>query len=105
MTRSYAPLLLFLAAIWGASYLFIKVGVRDFEPSFFIDMRLWIAGLLLFAFLALREGGREAVVAVRSTWREGLIFGTINGALPFMPAFAAPYDVPFAITRSPLRYT
>jgi len=83
MTRSYAPLLLFLAAIWGASYLFIKVGVRDFEPSFFIDMRLWIAGLLLFAFLALREGGRAAVVAVRSTWREGLIFGTINGALPF----------------------
>ena len=83
MTRSYAPLLFFLAAIWGASYLFIKVGVRDFEPSFFIDMRLWIAGLLLFAFLALREGGREAFVAVRSTWREGLIFGTINGALPF----------------------
>ena len=83
MTRSYAPLLFFLAAIWGASYLFIKVGVRDFEPSFFMDMRLWIGGLLLFAFLAVREGGREALVAVRSTWREGLIFGTINGALPF----------------------
>ena len=33
MTRSYAPLLFFLAAIWGASYLFIKVGVRDFEPA------------------------------------------------------------------------
>src|SRR4029077_10967542 len=83
MTRSYGPLLLFLAGIWGASYLFIKVGVRDFSPSFFIDMRLWIAGLLLLAFLSVREGVRPALAGVRSTWREGLIFGTINGALPF----------------------
>jgi drug/metabolite transporter (DMT)-like permease len=83
MSRSYAPLLLTLAAIWGASYLFIKVGVRDFEPSFFMDMRLLIGGALLLVFLAAREGGRNALVGVRDTWREGLVFGTINGALPF----------------------
>ncbi len=58
MTRSYGPLLFFLAAIWGASYLFIKVGVRDFSPAFFIEMRLVIGGLLLLAFLAVREGVR-----------------------------------------------
>ncbi len=52
MTRSYGPLLFFLAGIWGASYLFIKVGVRDFSPSFFIELRLLIGGLLLLAFLA-----------------------------------------------------
>jgi drug/metabolite transporter (DMT)-like permease len=83
MARSYGPLLFLLAAIWGASYLFIKIGVRDFEPSFFITLRLLIGGVLLFAFLAAREGGREALTSVRSTWREGLIFGTINGAVPF----------------------
>jgi drug/metabolite transporter (DMT)-like permease len=83
MTRSYGPLLFFLAAIWGASYLFIKVGVRDFEPSFFVTLRLLIGGALLFAFLAAREGGREALTSVRATWREGLILETINGALPF----------------------
>jgi drug/metabolite transporter (DMT)-like permease len=83
VTRSYAPLLFFLAAIWGASYLFIKVGVRDFSPAFFIELRLLIGGALLFAFLAAREGGRQALAGVRGTWREGLIFGTINGALPF----------------------
>ena len=32
MTRSYAFLIGLLAAIWGASYLFIKVAVRDFPP-------------------------------------------------------------------------
>jgi drug/metabolite transporter (DMT)-like permease len=83
MTRSYAPLLLTLAAIWGASYLFIKVGVRDFEPSFFIEVRLLIGGALLFAFLAAREGTRQALAEVRGAWREGLVFGVINGALPF----------------------
>ena len=55
MTRSYGPLLLFLAGVWGASYLFIKVGVRDFSPSFFIEMRLLIGGLLLLAFLSVRR--------------------------------------------------
>ena len=29
MTRSYAPLLLTLALIWGGSYLFIKVAVYE----------------------------------------------------------------------------
>ena len=81
VTRSYAPLLLTLAAIWGASYLFIKVGVRDFEPSFFIELRLLIGGVLLFALLAARQGTREALADVRGAWREGLIFGVINLSL------------------------
>ena len=33
MPRGYVPLLLLLAALWGASYLFIKVGVRELEPA------------------------------------------------------------------------
>jgi drug/metabolite transporter (DMT)-like permease len=83
MTRSYTFLLGVLAAIWGASYLFIKVGVRDFEPTVLMTLRLLIGGLLLLAFLVAREGGREAVVQVGRAWKPGVIFGTINGALPF----------------------
>lgn len=83
MTRAYGPLIFLLAAIWGASYLFIKVGVRDFEPTVLMTLRLLIGGLLLFAFLSAREGGRQALVAVRGAWRPGLVFGVINGALPF----------------------
>ncbi len=54
MTRSYAPLLLLLAAIWGASYLFIKVAVRDFEPTVLVTLRLLIAAACLVGFLAVR---------------------------------------------------
>ena len=83
MTRRYGPLMLVLAAIWGASYLFIKVGVRDFEPTVLMTLRLLIAGLLLFAFLAATTGAGNALQGVRMAWRDGLVFGAINGALPF----------------------
>jgi drug/metabolite transporter (DMT)-like permease len=83
MSRSYAPLLFVLAAIWGSSYLFIKVGVRDFEPTVLMTLRLLIGGLILLGFLAAREGGGEAIAAVAGAWRPGLVVGTINGAIPF----------------------
>jgi drug/metabolite transporter (DMT)-like permease len=83
VSRSYVPLLLVLAAIWGASYLFIKVAVRDLEPTVLMTLRLLIAAPPLFAFLAVRSGTREAVAQVAGVWREGLVFGVINGAVPF----------------------
>jgi len=76
-------MLVALAAVWGSSYLFIKVGVRDFPPTVFVDLRLLIGGLLLFGFLVARDGTRKAVADLRSTWRDGLIFGTINGVIPW----------------------
>jgi len=83
MSRRYGPLILTLAAIWGASYLFIKVGVRDFEPTVLMSARMLLAASLLVGLLVVREGGRAAISKVAGAWREGLIFGVINGALPF----------------------
>ena len=83
-SHGYVPLLLTLAAIWGASYLFIKVGVRDFAPTTLMSLRMLIAGVALFGFLCLREGGaRTAAVDVRGASRPGLVLGIINGAIPF----------------------
>ncbi len=81
--RRYVPLLLFLSALWGASYLFIKVAVRDLEPATMMALRLVISSPLLFAVLATRSGGRHALAQVRGAWREGLVLGVINAALPF----------------------
>jgi drug/metabolite transporter (DMT)-like permease len=84
VTRAYAPLLVLLAAIWGSSYLFIKVGVRDFEPSVLVTLRLLVAAALLVAFLGGRVGVRTALAQVGGAWREGLLYGFVNGVLPFM---------------------
>ena len=48
MTSRYWPLLLTLASLWGASYLFIKVGLEDVEPVFLVWVRLALAYGALF---------------------------------------------------------
>jgi drug/metabolite transporter (DMT)-like permease len=83
MFRRYGPLIFTLAAIWGSSYLFIKVGVRDFEPTVLMTMRLLLGGLILLGFLAAKDGGGVTLAAVAGAWRLGLVVGTINGALSF----------------------
>jgi drug/metabolite transporter (DMT)-like permease len=83
MTRAYAPLLLLLAAIWGASYLFIKVAVEDFEPTVMMALRLLIAAPPLIVYLALRDGTGRALREVIGAWRPGLWMGVVNGAIPF----------------------
>jgi drug/metabolite transporter (DMT)-like permease len=83
VTRAYVPLLLVLAAIWGASYLFIKVAVRDLEPAVMTSARMLIAAPLLIGFLAVRGRPRTALSQVAGAWRPGLVYGVVNGALPF----------------------
>ena len=61
--------LLLLAALWGASYTFIKLGVATIPPVTLIAARTLIAGLLLLAILrarGLRMPGDAA------TWRRFL---------------------------------
>lgn len=78
----YWPSLLLLAAIWGGSYLFIKVAVEDIPPAAMTELRLLIAGALLTAYLALRVGARGSVEELRAAWLPCLVLGTINAALP-----------------------
>jgi drug/metabolite transporter (DMT)-like permease len=79
VNRRYVVLLLVLGAIWGSSYLFIKVGVRDLSPAALIEIRLLCAAPILLAFAASRYGWR----AIARAWRPGLVLGTLNAAVPF----------------------
>jgi drug/metabolite transporter (DMT)-like permease len=79
----YWPLLLSLAAIWGASYLFIKVAVEDIEPTPMMSFRALVAGVMLLAYLLVVLGARPALGALRTHWRPSLVLGAINAALPF----------------------
>jgi drug/metabolite transporter (DMT)-like permease len=79
MKQRYAFYLFVLGAIWGSSYLFIKVGVRELSPAVLIDLRLLCATPLLLAYAARRHGWG----ALAAAWREGLVLGVINAAIPF----------------------
>jgi drug/metabolite transporter (DMT)-like permease len=80
MRRSYLPPLLLLSAIWGSSYMFIKVGVRDFSPAAMVELRLLLAGFVLVSVVAARGGTRD----VRPALAPGAFVGVVGMALPFL---------------------
>ena len=72
-----------LAAFWGASYMFIKVAGRAFEPATMIMLRLLIASSLILVVLALQRGWTATVAEMRALGWEGFALGVVNGAIPF----------------------
>jgi drug/metabolite transporter (DMT)-like permease len=77
-TRDLAELLL-LAAIWGASFLFMRLGAVDFGAAPLVFLRTAGAALLLLPLVHWR--GEAA--ALRRHWRPIAAVGIVNSALPF----------------------
>jgi drug/metabolite transporter (DMT)-like permease len=73
-------LLLILAALWGASYLFIKIGLDDLSPAGVVFTRTALAALVLMP-IAIQRGGMAPL------WRRapGLFaLGAVQVAAPFL---------------------
>ncbi|MGZ8688187.1 MAG: DMT family transporter [Gaiellaceae bacterium] len=84
MSRSYWPLILVLAALWGASYLFIKVGVDGgFSPGALMAARALLAGAVLLGYLVATLGAASAAAQLAGSWRQAIVLGALNAALPF----------------------
>ena len=69
-----------LAAMWGASYLFMRYAVPSFGPVPLIALRVLVAGLALLAFIKMTGGA----VGWRKHWRAFLFVGTVGLAVPFV---------------------
>jgi drug/metabolite transporter (DMT)-like permease len=80
VTRRYVPLLLLLSAIWGSSFMLIKVGVRDFSPAALVELRLLLAAVVLLTAVGLRRG----LAPVRAAVVPGAFVGVVGMALPFL---------------------
>ena len=83
VSRSYVIYIGLLAAFWGASYMFIKVAGRAFEPAAMIMLRLVIASSLLLVVLAVQRGWHRTLGEMRALGWEGFGLGVVNGAIPF----------------------
>jgi drug/metabolite transporter (DMT)-like permease len=81
--RKPLPLLVLLALIWGSSFMFIKVAVRDLQPSTLILGRLGLAAVTLAVVVPWLAGGRTTVDGLRRHWRALVLVGVVNTALPF----------------------
>ena len=72
--RAYLTCCSSLAAVWGASYLFIEIALDDFEPTTMIAVRLLVAAVVFVGLMAARGAlGRLR----RAGWR-AFALGVIN---------------------------
>ncbi|WDE14062.1 DMT family transporter [Thalassomonas haliotis] len=72
--------LILLASIWGASFMFMRIGSPEFGPVLFMAMRTLIASLLLVPLLFLYR--QQSALA--GQWPKLFIVGTLNTAIPFV---------------------
>jgi drug/metabolite transporter (DMT)-like permease len=83
-------LLLILGAIWGASYLFIKIGVRDMSPAIVAWARIALAAAVLVP-LAHRTGALAAARGSGVGWLA--LVGVVQIAAPFMLIASAEEEI------------
>lgn len=73
-------ILALLGAIWGTSYLFIKVGGAEIPPFTFVEGRVLIATLALWMTLHARG---ETLPRTRRAWLPLIGMGIFNGVIPY----------------------
>ena len=69
-----------LAALWGGSFIFMRLGAGEFGPVALAGVRVAMATLILLPLLASRGG----LPALREHWRAIAFVGIVNTALPFV---------------------
>ena len=68
-----------LGAIWGASFLFMRVAANDFGPVPLVELRLGLGALVLLPFL-----WRARALFPPRAWPKLALIGLVNSALPFL---------------------
>jgi len=68
-----------LAALWGAAFLFMRLGAAEFGPAVLAFLRVAGAAMLLVPLLV----ARGEALALRQHWRAIAVVGVVNSALPF----------------------
>lgn len=82
--RDFAGLIL-LGALWGGSFLFIRVAVPALGPFLLVDLRVGLAAAALFLYAL----AASRVPKIRYRWKSFLALGFLNAAVPFTLISAA----------------
>lgn len=86
--------LLLLAALWGGSFLFMRIAAPVLGPIWLIEVRVLLAGLVFLPVLA----KLNLLSQLRHHWRSLLVVGCLNSALPFSLLAFATVSLPAGFT-------
>lgn len=67
-----------LGAIWGSSFMFMRIAAGDFGPFALVEVRIVLGALILLPFL-----WRARAHLGWAHWRRFAIIGALNSAIPF----------------------
>jgi drug/metabolite transporter (DMT)-like permease len=83
-------LLLLLGLIWGGSFFFARIAVHEVPPFTLVFLRLAIAAIALHLYIA---GRLDIYRLLRSHWRQFLLLGLINNAVPHALIFLGETEI------------
>jgi drug/metabolite transporter (DMT)-like permease len=80
MNASSVARLLILSAIWGGSFIFMRIAVPALGPVVLMELRVLLAALFLTGVAQFMKNHLDA----GTHWKHYLILGLFNSALPFL---------------------
>jgi drug/metabolite transporter (DMT)-like permease len=83
VSRRHLVMLLVLAAIWGSSFMFIKVAVRELAPAEVVFGRVLVGAVTLLALIPFTHGTRRAVSDFRRFFGPLVVLAVVNVCVPF----------------------
>lgn len=78
--RGWVAEFVLLAALWGASFLFMRIGALQFGALPTAAVRVAVAALFLLPLLA----WRRQLGALRPHWKALVVVGLLNAGIPFL---------------------
>ena len=85
--------LFLLAALWGASFLFMRIASPVIGPVLTIELRVLIAGIVLLLYVWMFKKSVE----LKAYWKQYLIAGALNAAIPFTLIATATLHLPASV--------
>lgn len=83
MRAGQYALLVALAALWGLSFVFYRVGSPALGPLLFVELRVALASAALVGYLLATGGLRASLGRIRPVLARVFLLGGLNAALPF----------------------
>ena len=72
--------LVFLAALWGSSFIFLRIAALEMDPGWIAFLRTGLSALAVLAYTA----ALRLPLAIKQHWRAYLIVGSLNASLPWL---------------------
>ena len=84
MSPRHLVMFVALAAIWGSSFMFVEIALRDFTPLSVSAARTAIAGIALAAIAFVPRSRRESAAVVRRRAPRLAVMGSVGVAVPLL---------------------